>query len=301
MNACNGEVVWGKAIGVALLAAALLAPGCSEQTDTPAGQTLSTLKRAQQAGTIRVGYANEAPYAYLESASGKLTGEAPEIARVVLAEMGIGKVEGVLTEFGSLIPGLKAGRFDIIAAGMYILPQRCKEIVFSNPTYSVGEAFIVAQGNPLALHGYEGVVPHPKAQLGVVTGTVEREYARRVGIPDARVIVFPDAPSALEGVMAGRVDAYAATSLTANNLLARAKSPRVERAVPFSDPVIEGKPTRGYGAFGFRKNDQDLVAAFNAALARFIGTPSHLEVVKPFGFAQAELPGPATAAELCRG
>ncbi len=301
MSARAGEGVWRKTMGAALLTVALLAPGCSEQADTPAGQTLSTLKRAQQDGTIRVGYANEAPYAYLESASRRLTGEAPEIARVVLVEMGIGKVEGVLTEFGSLIPGLKAGRFDIIAAGMYILPQRCKEIAFSNPTYSVGEAFIVAQGNPLALHGYEGVVPHSEARLGVVTGTVEREYARRVGIPNARVVVFPDAPSALEGVIAGRVDAYAATSLTANNLLARAKSPRVERAVPFSDPVIEGKPTRGYGAFGFRKTDQDLVAAFNAALARFIGTPRHLELVKPFGFAQGELPGPATAAELCRG
>lgn len=301
MSARTGEGVRRKTMGTALLAVALLASGCSERAETPGGQALSTLKRAQQAGTIRVGYANEAPYAYLESASRKLTGEAPEIARAVLAGMGIGKVEGVLTEFGSLIPGLKAGRFDIIAAGMYILPERCKEIAFSNPTYSVGEAFIVAQGNPLALHGYEGVAPHPDARLGVVAGTVEREYARRVGIPNARVVVFPDAPSALDGVIAGRVDAYAATSLTANNLLARAKSPRVERAAPFSDPVIEGKPTRGYGAFGFRKTDQDLTAAFNAALAKFIGTPRHLELVKPFGFTQGELPGPATAAELCRG
>ncbi|MDH3289149.1 MAG: ectoine/hydroxyectoine ABC transporter substrate-binding protein EhuB [Betaproteobacteria bacterium] len=301
MSARKGEGVWRKAMGVALLATALLGTGCSEQADTPAGQTLGTLERAQRDGTIRVGYANEAPYAYLESASRRLTGEAPEIARAVLADMGIGKVEGVLTEFGSLIPGLKAGRFDIIAAGMYILPERCKEIVFSNPTYSVGEAFIVAQGNPLALNGYEGAARHPNARLGVVAGTVERAYARAVGIPDARVVVFPDAPSALEGVIAGRVDAYAATSLTVNNLLARAQSPRVERAAPFSDPVIAGKRARGYGAFGFRKTDQDLVAAFNTALARFIGTPRHLELVKPFGFTRAELPGPDTATELCRG
>ena len=34
--------------------------------------------------------------------------------------MGINQVEGVLTEFGSLIPGLQARRFDIIAAGMYV-------------------------------------------------------------------------------------------------------------------------------------------------------------------------------------
>lgn len=281
--------------------ATLLVSGCSEQAEAPGGKALSTLERAQKAGTIRVGYANEAPYAYLESASGRLTGEAPEIARAVLDELGIREVEGVLTEFGSLIPGLQAGRFDIIAAGMYILPERCKEIAFSNPTYSVGEAFIVAQGNPLALNGYEGAARHSGARLGVVAGTVERDYARQTGVPDARVVVFPDAPSALEGVMAGRVDAYAATSLTVNNLLARAQSPRVERAAPFSDPVIAGKAARGYGAFGFRKGDSELLAAFNSALASFIGTPAHLELVKPFGFTRAELPGAVRAAELCQG
>ena len=301
MVARAGEGVWRTMIGALLLGAAVATLGCSERGDTPAGQSLDTLKRAQQSGTIRVGYANEAPYAYLESASGRLTGEAPEIARAVLAGMGIANVEGVLTEFGSLIPGLQAGRFDIIAAGMYILPERCREIAFSNPTYSVGEAFIVASGNPLGLKSYESVAQASDAKLGVVAGTVERNYARQTGVPDARVVVFPDAPSALDGVIAGRVDAYAGTSLTVNNLLARAQSPRVERATPFSDPVIAGKPARGYGAFGFRKTDQDLVAAFNAALAQFIGTPRHLGLVKPFGFTRTELPGPATAAELCRG
>ena len=301
MSARNGEGIARRTAGAALLMLVLLAPGCSDRADAPGKDAQSTLERAQQAGTIRVGYANEAPYAYLESASGRLTGEAPEIARAVLAKMGIREVEGVLTEFGSLIPGLQAGRFDVIAAGMYILPQRCKEIAFSNPTYSVGEAFVVAHGNPLGLSSYKEVARHTDARLGVVAGTVEREYARETGVPDERVVVFPDAPSALEGVIAGRVDAFAGTSLTVNNLLARAKSPRVEKAEPFSDPVIDGKPARGYGAFGFRKSDEKLISAFNDALARFIGTPAHLELVKPFGFTRSELPGAATAAELCRG
>jgi polar amino acid transport system substrate-binding protein len=33
--------------------------------------------------------------------------------------MGIHQIEVVTTDFGSLIPGLQAGRFDVIAAGMY--------------------------------------------------------------------------------------------------------------------------------------------------------------------------------------
>src|SRR5262245_53618274 len=90
----------------------------------------TTLERARKDGYIRVGFANEAPCGYA-TPEGKLTGEAPEVAKAVLAKMGIAQVDGVLTEFGSLIPGLKAGRFDIIAAGMFINPKRCKEIAFS--------------------------------------------------------------------------------------------------------------------------------------------------------------------------
>ena len=77
----------------------------------------TTLERARKNGYIRVGFANEAPFGYA-TPEGKLTGEAPEVAKAVLKEMGINQVDGVLTEFGSLIPGLQAGRFDIIAAGM---------------------------------------------------------------------------------------------------------------------------------------------------------------------------------------
>lgn len=271
---------------------------CGEGGNGEQSLQISTLDWARRQGRLRIGYANEAPYAYFDPAARRVTGEAPEIARTVLAELGIREIEGVLAEFGSLIPGLKARRFDIIAAGMYILPERCREIAFSRPTYRVGEAFIVAQGNPRKLHSYEDVAKHGNAMLAVVAGAVQRNYARRLGVPDDRVVVFPDAVSALEGVSAGRADAYAATSLTVNDLLSRS-SRKVERAVPFSDPHIEGMLVQGYGAFGFRKQDAELLAAFDDGLSHLIGTPRHLELVRPYGFTEQELPGDVSVAGLC--
>lgn len=293
----TGFGIAGRWIACLAVVAALAA--CAGGEERLAG--VATLDRVKQTGKVRIGYANEAPYAYRDIASGRLTGEAPEIARVILADMGVTEVEGVLTEFGALIPGLKAKRFDIIAAGMYVLPKRCQEITFSNPTYSVGEAFIVRRGNPKHLHRYEDVTKHPDATLGVVAGAVEMEYAQRAGIAKERVLLFPDAAGALEAVHTGRLDAYAGTRLTVNYLLRRAKSERIERAQPFTDPVIDGKTARGYGAFGFRKDDADLVDAFNARLGRFLGTEQHLKLVQPFGFTADELPGKTTADELCRG
>lgn len=290
------------AVSLGLLAA------CSDSADEepakaasnePPPATQSTLQAAKEAGKVRIGYANEAPYAYMDSAENRLTGEAVEIARVVLKRMGINEVEGVLTEFGSLIPGLQANRFDIIAAGMYITPERCQQATFSNPTYGVGEAFLVQKGNPKNLHSYEDIAKQDDVRLGVVVGAIQSEYARKLEIPTDRVVVFPDVVSALSGVQAGRADAYGATALTINDLMKKSATGDLEKAEPFTDPVIDGESVRGYGAFVFRPADQEFVDAFNAELAKFIGSEEHAKLVEPFGFGKNELPGDVTAEKLC--
>lgn len=280
---------------VPLLAAALLAAaaaGCGAPDER------STLDRLRESGMVRIGYANEAPYAYRDTTTGRVTGEAPEIARVAFARMGVGRIEGVLTEFGSLIPGLQAGRFDVIAAGMYITPERCRQVAFSEPTYGVGEGFVVRAGNPLDLHSYGDVRAHPDATLGVVAGAIERQYATASGIPESRIVTFPDALAALAAVRAQRVSAYAATSLTVQDLLSKDRR-GVEQAQPFEDPVIEGRAVTGYGAFALRQADAALLEELNRHLEAFIGTPAHLELVEPFGFTRLQLPGDVTAAALC--
>lgn len=292
----------------ALLALSLgLLAACSDSgADKAAGNApaagANTLEAAKAAGKIRIGYANEAPFAFMDSKEAKVTGESVEIARVVLKRMGINEVEGVLTEFGSLIPGLQAKRFDIIAAGMYVTPARCGQVAFSDPTYGVGQAFLVKQGNPKNLHSYEDVLKHPDVKLGVVVGAIEAEYASKVKIPAGQMVVFPDAVSALSGVQAGRADAYAATALTVNDLMGKTDGGSgLEKAQPFSDPQIDGKGVRGYGAYAFRPDDKAFADAFNAELAKFIGTDEHQKLVAPFGFTPQELPDGVTAAKLCAG
>ena len=281
-----------------VLLAVWLAPRTWLGTGADLGD-MPTLERIRERGVVRVGYANEAPFAYHDSSADRLTGEAPEIARVVFSLLGVPRIEGVLTEFGSLIPGLQAGRFDVIAAGMYITPARCLEVAFSNPTYGIGEAFLVREGNPLALHSYADVVKHPTARLGVVSGAIQLRYARALDIDDSRLVIVPDPPSALAAVEAGRIDAYAGTALTVQDLLGRASNSSTERADPFTDPVIDGQTVRGYGAFALRYEDVALTELLNEQLGGFVGSRQHLELVAPFGFTVAELPGEATASALC--
>lgn len=280
------------ALAAAIGAAIALRPGNGVEE-------LSGLDRIRRQGSVRIGFANEAPYGYLDTDAGRVTGEAPEIARALFSRLGVADVEAISTDFGSLIPGLKAGRFDVIAAGMYVTPERCRQIAFSNPTYRIGEALIVARGNPRDLHGFDDVAADDEVRLGVVAGAIELSYARRLGIPEDRLVLYGDNVSALDGVRSGRIDAFACTTLTAIDLLRRAADERLEIADPMRQPIIDGVEQVGYGAFGFRKSDNALRRAMNEQLSRFIGSPEHLDLVRPFGFGAATLPGDAEAGELC--
>ncbi len=248
---------------------------------------------------LRLGIANEPPYGFLDTQSGQVTGEAPEIARVVLERLGVSRIEVVATEFRSLIPGLRAGRFDVIAAGMYVTPARCAQVLFSQPTYRIGEALLVARGNPARLHAYSDVARHASARVGIVAGSIEMAYAEAEGVPPSRIATLKDPSAAIDSLRARHIDAYAGTALTIRELLRKVDDREFEIAEPFHQPVIDGVETWGYGAFAFRKRDRALRDAWDEQLGRFIGSREHLSLVAPFDFTEGELPGNTRTEQLC--
>ncbi|GEC89234.1 ectoine/hydroxyectoine ABC transporter substrate-binding protein EhuB [Brevibacillus brevis] len=293
---------WGA---MAILTCVLLLGGCGSGTQeaqqvaggntTESGQ--DTLKKAKSQGFVTVGFANEKPYAYA-TPDGKLTGEAVEVARVILKRMGINEMNGVLTEFGSLIPGLKAKRFDIITAGMYITPKRAQEVAFANPEYSIGEALAVKKGNPLGLKSYKDIAAKPQAKVAVMSGGIETEYLEKSGVKKEQMVLVPDQPSAIAALQAGRADAITMTGPSLQAMLESAKDDQLERVMDFVQPEIEGKSVRGYGAAAFRKEDEAFVKAYNEELQKLKESGELLEILKPFGFTEQELPGDMTANEL---
>ena len=251
--------------------------------------TLDTIKENSR---IRIGYANETPFAFTET-DGRVTGESPEIAKVIFEKMGIKQVDGVLTEWGSLIPGLRAGRFDVIAAGMYITPARCKQVIFTDPQYALPDTLLVAKGNPKNLHSYADVAGNPDVKLAIMAGTVNLAYARDSGVKDAQILQVPDTTAQLQAVRAGRADAAVGTQLTMKGL-ARKGGEKVEAISDFTDDPAH----TGYGALAFRPEDKDLRDAVNAELKRWLGSEEHLKTVEPFGFDRSNVTE-KTAAELC--
>ncbi len=243
---------------------------------------------AWRGGTVRVGYALEPPYAY-RTPEGTVTGEAPEVARAVLTRAGITRMRWVLGDFNALIPDLLAGHIDMIAAGMFITPDRTARVAFSLPSSVVGQGLLVRRGNPRGLHDYASLAGRGEVTVAVLDGAVEHRQLLQLGMPAERLLLVPDAHAGMTAVRKGRVDGLALSGPTVV-LLARQHPDELEAARPFTQPVIEGRSVAGLCAFAFRKEDTVLAARVNEQLRTFIGSPEHLALVRPFGFDATTLP-----------
>ncbi|MFE7415527.1 ectoine/hydroxyectoine ABC transporter substrate-binding protein EhuB [Rhodococcus sp. NPDC057529] len=274
-----------------LMVAAGSVAGCTK-TDTAGGGSL--LQQLQDSGTVTVGFAGEAPYSFEQD--GQLTGATVALHREIFKNLGIDNVEGVSTDFGALIPGLQARRFDVVSAGMSILPQRCEQAAFSEPEFNYTTALMVPKGNPANLTDMQSV-QQSGVRMAAMTGAIESDYAQQLGI-DAMQVASPQ--DGMDAVANGRADVFALTGISLNWLAQNNPQVPVEVTNSFV-AVIDGVPQVGAGGTVFRKEDTELRDAYNAELAKITSDKEkYLSIVGPFGFTEEELPDPnLTTAKLC--
>ncbi|SMY11257.1 transporter substrate-binding domain-containing protein [Brevibacterium jeotgali] len=284
----------GSAVAVTALA---LTAGCGGDSGGDGGEEASTLQDAIDAGTITVGFAGEAPYSFEEG--GELTGATVALHREIFSELGIDEVEGVNADFGALIPGLTADRFDVVSAGMSILPDRCEQAAFSNPEFMYTTALMTPEGNPEDLATMDDLVD---TDLNVVTmtGAIESDYASTLGLSNHSEVSTPQ--DGMDAVSTGRADAFALTGISLNWMADNNPDSSVEVTESFVQE-LDGVPQVGAGGTVFRTDDAELQEAYNEKLDAIIGDEErYLDIVGDFGFTAEERPdGSLTTEMLCEG
>jgi polar amino acid transport system substrate-binding protein len=271
-------------------------------TAAPTARAENTLQRVKDQGYIRMGFANENPFSYA-TAEGELAGVDVDILNRILAHMGVKEIDGGLTTFGGLIPGLNTRRFDIVASAIYIKPDRCAQVAFAEPLYIQGDAIVVAAGNPKKIHSYSDVAADPKIKLGYPTGgTGPSDNAKAMGVKEDQLIDFPGSPSGFAAVKDGRIDGYATVAMNIEMQLREMNDPGLERADPFEQPVEDGKIRYGITSFAVRLEDKDLLDEINKHLLALRGTPEYLGILEKYGLTEADLPPEGmTTAKICAG
>jgi polar amino acid transport system substrate-binding protein len=286
----------------AALALGLAACGGDSESDDGAvepSEGQSKLEALQEAGTITVGFAGEAPYSF-QNDDGELVGASVALQERIWGELGIENVEGVQAEFGQLIQGLNAGHFDIVAAGMSILPERCEAAIFSDPEFQYTTALMVEEGNPFDVHDMQDIQEADGIRMAAMTGAIEATYAAELGI-EATEVGNPQ--DGMDLITNGRADVFALTGISLNWMVDNASGdPGVEVTDTFV-AVIDGVEQVGAGGTVFRTEDTELRDAYNEKLAEIVGSEEeYLSVVGDWGFTAGERPtGEFTTEDLCAG
>lgn len=281
-------IAGGGAVAVALLA------GCTRTNVTPGnpagGGGADLMSKAKQQGFLTCVVGNEPPYTKVET-DGTVTGCEPDVLRAVCKKLGINEVKGIVSPYESMIPGLQANRWDVIAAGLFMKQSRCSQVAYSEPVIVSTESFLVPAGNPKKITTVASVLADPSLKIGVIPGGFEEGILKSAKVPDNQRVSTADGRSGYEALKAKRVDAFLLPSLSLKSLVTN--DPSVEIT-----PQVPDAPKTGSGA-GFRPADKAFVDQYNQALAEFKKTPDFDAILNKWGFDPEAARG-ATAAELCK-
>lgn len=233
------------------------APAETTAAATTAGTTAAettakeTEAPSEDKGVLKVGSdCTFAPFEYEEN--GTYTGFDIDLMDAMAKEMGYSDVEIVNTEFKGLIPGLTAGKFDVIASAMYMTDERRETIDFSD-SYFPGGLCIMVQNENTDITGPDSL---SGKRVAVQVGTKSVTYLEE-NYPDVeRVEVEQNAEMFLQ-LETGKVDAVV-TGRPAAMVYAK-ESGKVK-------VLDEGLTEELYG-WGVRKGESELVESLNTALA----------------------------------
>jgi len=253
--------------------------------------TDSLLNSAMAGGVVRIGFANEVPWAY-PGENNKPLGFVNTIVIATLNSMGIENIEPVVSDWAGLIPGINAKRYDVVTGGMYILKKRCENMDFSDPIGTFGDVLVVPAGNPKNLHNYQDII---KTKSVLVTGTGYNtiDVAKSEGVPDADLMLVPGPTEMLAALLAGRADAIVTNTFTAQELADQSGGKG-----ELSDPSKMPEFTLNWVGIGFRAEDSGLREAYNEAQAKYLGTPEMLAAVAEYGYTKDQLPGESASTEF---
>lgn len=256
----------------------------------------TTKERILREGKIVVGIHNRAPWGYRDEATGEVAGWHPDLLKAAFTDLGVKQLDIRVTEFGALIPGLLAGRFDVVASGLSITPERCKQVAFGKPDLKELDAALVLPGNPKTIHGYQDIVDSPDIVMGAGRGSVVVRNALAAGVPSDRMLLFPDIQSNVAALRAGRVDVSLLSLPTVLGLLKDGSARDVERA----DPFVIADEQANYAAVAFRKQDEDLRTLYDEQFTALKQDGAVARIMEKYGFADdATVPDTITTEQIC--
>ncbi len=211
---------WLQTISIAVIACvfSLVAVACAGGGESPSviaqgGDTVSSLDRIIEEGTIKIAVPQDfAPFGSVD-ASGNLEGYDIDVANLIAEDLGV-ELELVPVTSDNRIPFLQTNKVDLVISSMGANPERAKSIFFSIP-YAPFFSGIYGSTDISDVGGFGDLSSY---KVGVTQGTLEDlELSDAVG-DDVQIERFADNSLTASSLISGQVDMIATGNVVASEL-----------------------------------------------------------------------------------
>ena len=195
------------AIAAGLGLAALAASNGVRAADE-GGVSVDSIKKA---GVLRVGtWLQYKPEMWKDLQTGEIKGFWVDMARKMGADLGV-KVEFIDSDWDGLIPGLEAGKFDIVLAQMAITSKRALAVDFAKPWEAVGLSAVVAGDSAcVTIECLNSADKTISTEIGSVNQDAKKAY-----FPNAKETANKGHNDGFMQVMSHRSDAFLTDNVSA--------------------------------------------------------------------------------------
>jgi polar amino acid transport system substrate-binding protein len=209
-------------------------------------QANSTLDEVRKRGTLKIGWAVWFPYAYLDPQTKKLTGFAVDLTEEMAKSLEV-KPEWVEDQWGTIIAGLQANRYDVTIP-MGITLKRAYAVTYTAPFIQFHEGLMVPKKDVAKYKTWRDL-DQPGIRITTTLGATPDTFLSKA-LVNAELVRAKDGPTSMNQVLTGRAHAWANSYEAFKKVL----SERDDLAV-VPGPPMQGTPT-GYvlrqGDYHFR-------------------------------------------------
>ena len=235
-----------------LVGASLLSPISSPAS---AATCTDTLTKAQEASYVRMSSYQQPPHGWFDINSGKYSGIDVEVIEEVLKGLNIKTWDYVTADWGAMIPGLNACRWDIMSIGMTYTKLRSEQVQFSLPVYQYGVAMLVAKGNPKKI---KGKADWKGKKVGGIIGSTDDQVIG--GVKGATYVPFTKYSDLYRALSTGRIDAGMVDELQGAYDFKLQPQPKITLLKNWTGKAV------GISSIVMRKGDTEWVKAVNDQL-----------------------------------
>lgn len=163
------------------------------------------VERIKAAGVLRVGIEPGFLPFEMRTPQGEWVGFDIDMMQAYAKSLKV-KAAFVSTKWEGIIPGLVAGKYDLIVSGMTIKPDRAKVVLFSDPYFEAGLKILLAQKNLATVKSFQDL--DQKGRIIVLKLGTTGDYYATEHFKNAELRRLDSEADAAQSVALGRADAF---------------------------------------------------------------------------------------------